>query len=160
MCRTLPYVADEYQPGIFRPIGRVKRRWLWFLSLLWPRHHRVFANELVAQYCGFEQVIAPLPFDTEPVFLEARLYAQERHDRRQRRPLFVPIETGTSNSASSAPMGAGQPTATPLPGFSTGALLNGWSCVSHRCSLLEPHYCGRCHAELRGVFADDPSEAP
>ena len=34
LCTSLPYVADEYQRGIFRPIGRAKRRWLWFLSLL------------------------------------------------------------------------------------------------------------------------------
>ena len=153
LCRTLPYVADEYQRGIFRPIGRAKRRWLWFLSLLWPRHHRVFTNELVAQYCGFEQIIAPLPFDTEPVFLEARLYAKKRDERRQRRPAVRAHRDGYFKQRIKCANGCGTAYGDALPGFfPTDAQLNDWTCVSHKCSLLEPHYCGSCEAWPCGAF--------
>ena len=155
LCRTLPYLADECQRDIFQPMGRAKGRWLWFLSLLWPRQHRVFANELVAQYLGFEQIIAPLPFDTEPVFLEARLYAKKRHDKRQRRLAVRAHRDGYFKQRIKCANGCGTSYGDTLAGFSSSRLLNSWTCVSHKCSLREPHYCGRCDLELRGFFEDD-----
>ena len=149
LCRTLPYVANE----CFRP-GRVKRRWLWFLSLLWPRPYRVFGNELVYRYLGFRREIAPLSVDPESAFMEARLYAKSRDESRQRRPAIRTHRDGYFKQRIKCANGCGTPYGTTRPGFATDAPLNGWTCTSHTCSLREPHYCGRCEAELRGLFAD------
>lgn len=158
LCRTLPYVANEWERSLCRPLGRVKRRWLWFLSLLWPRAHRVFAVELVLRYLGLQPDIAQLPFDTEPVFLEARLYAKKRQGRYQRRPATRTHRDGYFKQRIKCANGCGTPYGKTRSGFSTDAPLNGWTCVSHTCSLREPHYCGRCVAELRGLFATDMLE--
>lgn len=158
LCRTLPYVANEYEQSVFRPLGRTKRRWLWFLSLLWPRPYQVFGNELVCRYLGFEPEITPLPVDPESAFMEARLYAESRDKRRQRQPAISAHRDGYFKQRIKCANGCGTPYGKTRSGFSTDAPPNGWTCVSPKCSLREPHYCGRCDAEPRGLFAEGMSE--
>ena len=104
-------------------------------------------------------MITPLPLDPEPAFLEPRLYPKKRNERRQRRPAVRAHRDGYFKQRVKCANGCGTAYGDTLPGFSTDAQLNGWTCVSHKWSLLEPHHCGRCDAELRGVFADDSDEA-
>lgn len=150
LCRTLPYLANEVEQGLLHPTGRVKRFWMWFLSLLWPRQHRVFANELIAQFCGFSENAVPLPFDTEPVFLEARLNEKKRHERRKRRSAIRAHRTGYLRKRIKCATECGTRYGERQPGYWTTGVLWGWSCTDHDCTLVELHYCGRCSANLDG----------
>lgn len=144
LCRTLPYLATEFQRGYLNPIQGVKRYWLWFLTLLWPREHRVFANELIARYCGREESVTPLPFDPEPAFVEATLYTEKRHEKRQRRPAIRAHRRGYFHQRIKCSDNCGTPYGKPHAGFWTTKPMHGWTCTAHKCSLLEPHYCGSC----------------
>lgn len=146
LCRTLPYVATEFQRGYLNPIQGLKQYWLWFLTLLWPREQRVFANELVARFCGFEESVTPLPFDPEPAFMEARLYAKKRHEKRQRRPVIRAHRYGYFHQRIKCSDNCGTRYGKPHPGFWTTQPMHGWTCKARKCSLLEPHYCGSCAA--------------
>ena len=166
LCRTLPYVSDQSMRVVVRPVGRVKRCWLWFLSLLWPRQYRVFANELVGRYCGFPQAVTDFPFDPEPVFMEAQLYLNNRKQRRQRRRAIHAHRVGCFNRRIKCDNGCGTLYGDTHPGFVTSEPLNGWTCTSHKCSHRERHYCGKCESgwsdepKVDGETALSPNSVP
>ena len=159
LCRSLPYVATSTHRHLLLPRRRLVGWWIAVLFFLWPRQYRVFRGEVVCRYLGFDPEITPMPFDPEPAFLEAKLYAEKRRVGRMRRPAVRAHRDGYFKQRIKCSNGCGTGYGDALPGFfPTDAQLNDWTCVSHKCSLLEPHHCGRCDPELRGFFADDESE--
>ena len=158
LCRSLPYVAEDAYNRWRLPRRRLEDWWITVLFCLWPRPYRVFRNEVVCRRLGFDAEIVPMPFDPEPAFLEAKLYAEKRRVRRLERSAVRAHRDGYFKQRIKCFNGCGTPYGQASPGFSRSAHLNGWSCMKDRCSLRKPHYCGRCDAELRGLFEDDWSE--
>ena len=154
LCRSLPYISEAAHRHGLVARRRLVDWWMTVLMLLWPRPYRVFFKEVIWSYLGFEREFTPMPFDPEPALLEAKLYAEKRRHSRIRRSAVRAHRDGYFKQRIKCSNGCGTPYGQAAPGYSDSSPLNGWSCMEDKCSLREPHYCGRCEAEFRWSSAD------